>query len=86
MKYAWKITEDHLDGEDTNITGPCSITPEQQTELDSGKGTPFQMLDDDGELYYSGIIIGNFTGFEPLDDFGMPNAGCTAIKVSGKYL
>jgi len=86
MKYAWKITKDHLDGEDTNTFGPRSITPEQESELNSGNGTPFKMYDDDGELYYSGLIIGDFDGFEPLDDFGMPNAGCTGIKVSGKYL
>ena len=86
MSYAWKIITDHLDGEETNTSGPYSITVEQQAELDSGKGAPFQMFDDDGNLYYSGIIIGKFSGFEPLEDFGMPNAGCTAIKLSGKYL
>jgi len=85
-KYAWKITKDHLDDEDTNTLGPCSITPGQQAELDSGKGTPFKMYDDDGELYYSGLIIGSFNGFEPLEDFGMPNAGCTSIKINGKYV
>jgi hypothetical protein len=38
------------------------------------------MYDDDGKLYYAGTIWGDYDGFEPLDDFGMPNAGCTSIE------
>jgi len=37
------------------------------------------MFDDDMNLYYEGKIIGDYDGFEPLDDFGMPNARCTSI-------
>lgn len=43
--------------------------------------TRFRMFDDDGELYYEGLLTGTFDGLEPLDDFGMPNAGCTSIEV-----
>jgi len=50
------------------------------------KGVKFQMFDDDMNLYYEGKIIGNYSGFEPLDDFGMPNAGCTSIWCDGKRL
>jgi hypothetical protein len=39
------------------------------------------MYDDDSELYYAGKIWGDFDGFEPLDDFGMPNGGCTQISL-----
>ena len=42
-------------------------------------GVTFQMFDDDMNLYYEGKIVGDYTGFEPLDDFGIPNAGCTSI-------
>jgi hypothetical protein len=42
--------------------------------------------DDDGECYYEGIIYGAYSGFEPLDDFCMPNAGCTGIKYNGEWL
>jgi|TARA_R100001530_G_scaffold110783_3_gene78010 hypothetical protein len=41
------------------------------------------MFDDDGVLYYAGLIWGDYDGFEPLDDFGMPNAGCTEIQLRG---
>lgn len=48
--------------------------------------TNWEMYDDDGVLYYSGMIWGEYTGFEPLDDWGAPNAGCTSIKINGKEL
>jgi len=46
----------------------------------------FQMLDDDDKLYYRGIFVTfgapghEVSGFEPLDDFGRQNAGCTTIQ------
>ena len=41
----------------------------------------FRMLDDDGELYYRGLLVGDFGGLEPLDDFGAPNSGCTELQI-----
>jgi len=38
----------------------------------------FRMYDDDGNLYYSGRM--KIEDFDPLDDYGMPNAGCTYLK------
>ena len=73
--------DDSID--DTGAYGPrdAKLTREQIIEY----GVKFQMLDDDGELCYEGFIAWaadytNGTGFEPLDDFGMPNAGCTEIR------
>ena len=77
-KYWWVITKDHLDGNEAGIKGPSNcqcgntINPAH-----------FSMYDDDGILYYDGVIFGDYTGLEPLDDFGMPNAGCTSINVNG---
>ncbi|MCW3111307.1 MAG: hypothetical protein JWQ09_5813 [Segetibacter sp.] len=52
----------------------------------------FKMYDDDGIHYYSGYLKAKYDGseaaFAPLDDYGMPNAGCTDIKykeADGKY-
>lgn len=46
----------------------------------------FRMYDDDGEPYYDGLFLRSPTStegceddFAPLEDFGMPNAGCTRI-------
>ncbi len=41
----------------------------------------FLMMDDDGEIYYGGLIQGtDYQGFEPLDDYGTPNAGASEIR------
>ena len=29
---------------------------------------------------YAWVLTGNYEGFEPLDDFGTPYAGCTEIR------
>jgi hypothetical protein len=42
----------------------------------------FRMYDDDQELYYVGRS--DEESFDPLDHFGMPNAGCTSIHYLDK--
>lgn len=46
----------------------------------------WKMYDDDGILYYSGMIYGEYSGFEPLDDWGSPIAGCSEIWINGERL
>lgn len=94
-RYGWLITRDVLCEEDEDpsnvdemvcdvgVYGPSDavLTREQILE----HGVEFQMLDDDGELYYEGVVAWatdykNGSGFEPLDDFGRGNAGCTEIR------
>ena len=80
MKYYWKITGVYLDS--------------LQSEVGYSNGSPkikenpsmFTMYDDDSNCYYKGIICGEYDGLEPLYDFGMPNAGCTYIKINGKIV
>jgi len=71
IRYAWKIDKDIID----------------RNHINSGKGEKFRMFDDDMNLYYEGRITGGYDGFEPLDDFGQPNAGCTSIEYlkNGKW-
>ena len=85
----WKIVEDFLADKDakpgTNanavgITGPRGA---DDTQLMLHR---FRMYDDDGNLYYEGVTnalddeLGDEESvFAPLDNFGMPNAGCTRI-------
>jgi hypothetical protein len=42
---------------------------------------PFRLYDDEGNLYYEGRSsdADSEDAFNPLDDFGTPNAGCTEI-------
>ena len=88
MTYGWIITTDHLgDGED-GIMGPRDITPAHADALRRGEGLTFRLLDDDGELYYTGRIVGlgdkaddlTEEAFAPLEDFGTPNAGAVRIE------
>lgn len=81
--YAWTIdwaNPEFLDGE-AGIAGPRNMHPTLKKLLThAGEGTEFRMYDDDGIHYYTGRIVGDYEGFEPLDDFGMGNAGCTDIR------
>jgi hypothetical protein len=53
-------------------------------QLIDGKGDRWRCYDDDRNLIYEGLMLGfdadSVSGFEPLDDFGTPDAGCTYIK------
>lgn len=81
--YAWIITKDHMDPDAVLACGPHGADKSKIAELKSGFGHAFRMRDDDGELYYCGRLFGDKNseeGFAPLDDYGMPNAGCTSIE------
>lgn len=90
MAYGWIITRDHLadaTSDDTGRMGPRDLRDEIEARLLKGEGRAFRMRDDDGELYFSGRIIdttadadGGEWDFAPLDDYGMPGAGCTSIE------
>lgn len=90
MNYGWVITKDELfepSDEQYGITskkgvmGPQNIPPTIERRLRDGEGKLFRMLDDDGEVYYYGRLIHpDGEGIEPLDDFGMPDSGCTEIQ------
>jgi hypothetical protein len=81
-KYAWIIDRDLLeDGKRAGLTGPRSAKPELLRQLTNRQGIQFRMMDDDDVVYYEGRIVGDCDGFEPLDDFGEGNAGCTGIDI-----
>lgn len=86
---AWIITRDLLAEQDSKLvsevgtSGPAGISEVALAKLERGEGHMFLMFDDDDELYYEGLLLGDPTshqGFAPLDDFGTPNAGCTYIE------
>jgi len=80
--YRWVITKDHIsEGRDVGVTGPRDAD-------DAVKSNPsrFSLYDDDDECYYEGMLYGDFEGFEPLDDYGTPNAGCVKMKLDGEWL
>jgi hypothetical protein len=88
--YRWKITRDHIADDDaepgTNcnavgMEGPANCDPKLKSNP-----TRFVMKDDDGTTYYQGMLYGDFDGFEPLRDFGTPNAGAVQIFINGEML
>ena len=85
-KYRWRITEDHLPpmegySGDVGTEGPFQCSP-----LVNMNEADWECFDDDMNLCYRGKIWGDYTGFEPMDDFCQPNAGCTTIKINGEIL
>ena len=92
MKTQWTITQDLIadpsakPGTNCNaagMVGPRDATLTADEIISHPKAAPFTMYDDDGELYYRGMIVGP-DDYAPLDDFGMPNAGCTEIRIARK--
>lgn len=84
-KHGWIVTFDHLENSDVSIVGPRGIDADIRSSLEAGAGEDFRMYDDDGELYYAGRFLALTDAhpesqFSPLDDYGMPNAGCTEIR------
>lgn len=82
-RYYWVILADHVEGgQRVGCGGPRSADPARVKRGTSfpEEGERFRLYDDDGRLCYEGWITGDYTGFEPLDDFGMPNAGCTEVR------
>ena len=80
--YRWKIDKDYLDGDNEHsavgVEGPRDLD-ENITENPQG----FTLYDDDDNAYYHGWLYGDYEGFEPVDDYGMPNAGAVHIKFDG---
>lgn len=90
----WTITKDHIADEAAlhpsnfnavGMVGPRSARLNAQQIIEHPQGRKFRMKDDDGELYYEGVMLvmpedGEEAEFRPLDDFGMPNAGATTIE------
>jgi hypothetical protein len=70
-EYRWKITKDRIDnGRAVGVEGPRNLDSKVKDNP-----TRFSLYDDDKNCYYEGMLYGDYSGFEPLDDFGMPNAG-----------
>lgn len=85
MAYRWIITADHIsNGRAVGVYGPRSV--ETGNNAITSNQAHWAAYDDDEVLYYEGEIFGDYTGFEPLDDYAMPVAGCTGIKLHGRWL
>ena len=84
--YRWKIDKDYLEERIESVPYHGAVGVEGPSDLDESlvsNPQGFTMYDDDDEAYYHGWLYGDYAGFEPVDDFGMPNAGAVHIKFDG---
>lgn len=75
LKQAPKGTNDNAQG----VRGPRGVALSVAEIVAHPEAQTFRMLDDDRNVYYQGAFVGSDM-FEPLDNFGAPNAGCTIIE------
>jgi hypothetical protein len=90
----WTITKDFIadpaarqpsNANAVGMVGPRNSKLTAEQIIAHSKGRKFRMKDDDGELYYEGLMVltpedGDEGEFRPLSDFGTPNAGATSIE------
>ena len=83
-EYGWKITKDFWSEKYPQYKSKVGAMGPSDMELPilEGKRYTFRMYTDDMDLIYEGIS--SEQGFGPLDDFGMPDFGCTIIKYKDK--
>ena len=88
----WTITKDMLakPGSSLNavgLVGPRGATLTTAEIAAHPQAKQFRLLDDDHTVYYEGWLVGD-DEFAPLDDFGEPSAGCTAVEIleNGKWI
>lgn len=90
----WTITKDLIadpnarkpsNANAVGMVGPRHSKLTAAQILSHPDGRKFRIKDGDGEVYYEGFMVitpedGDDAEFRPLDDFGTPNAGATAIE------
>lgn len=80
-RYAWNL----IDTDGDRISGPrhSSVTTPNARAMEQDDDRFFRLLDDDGNVSATGGFRGDWQsedGFGPLDDYGTPALGATAIE------
>jgi hypothetical protein len=93
--YRWVITKDHISEPDENSAVGVQGPFDSDENLKSNPQR-FSLYDDDNECYAEGMLYSTDDAydrhypadidFSPLDDYGAPNWGCTAIKHGDKFI
>ncbi len=81
-KYTWIVTRDRYVGDSSDAVG--KIGPRGETDRAPFDqvilhGEKFRLLNSSGESEFSGYIYGEYTGMEPLEEYGR-DYGCTGIE------
>ncbi len=81
-KYTWIVTRDAVLGDSSNAVGkigPSGAKDRERFDKVILHGKHFRLLNNDNEAQFTGYILGDFQGLEPLADYGHEN-GCTRIE------
>ena len=89
---AWIITKDYLHEQSPeDFTSEVGVRSKAWDFWDLAHPDrpryAFKMYDDDGVLYYAGLCSSrdDDRAFDPLDDFGSPNAGAVRIDYFDRF-
>ena len=80
--YTWIVTRDSVLGDSSDAVGrigPKGAANRARFDQVIINGEHFRMLNAEAEPQFSGYVLGQYDGREPLDDYGADN-GCTAIE------
>ena len=80
--YTWIVTRDSILGDSSDAVGkigPKGAKSRARFDTVIIEGDHFRLLNDTGEVQFSGYILGEYAGNEPLDDYGLEN-GCSSIQ------
>ena len=80
--YTWIVTRDSVLGDSSDAVGrigPKGAANRARFDKVIIDGEHFRMLNADSQPQFSGYILGEYQGSEPLDDYGMTN-GCSIIE------
>ena len=80
--YTWIVTRDAILGDTSDAVGkigPRGARNRERFDKIIIHGDHFRLLNESGEVQFTGYILGDYTGSEPLRDYGVKN-GCTRIE------
>lgn len=80
--YTWIVTRDAILGDSSDAVGkigPRGARNRERFDKIIIHGDHFRLLNDAGEVQFTGYILGDYQGLEPLEDYGRSN-GCTRIE------
>ena len=81
-KYTWIVTRDTVLGDSSDAVGkigPKGAEDRARFDMIIIHGEHFRLFNEAGETQFTGYILGDFAGREPLNDYGVEN-GCSGIE------
>ena len=81
-EYTWIVTRDAILGDSSDAVGkigPRGAKNRERFDKIIIHGDHFRLLNDADEVQFTGYILGNYQGPEPLEYYGRGN-GCSRIE------